>query len=67
MDIYVTEYILGEGASANILEKSLEKERMTGATQRANFRKAVRLAQPLSMAQMRVFSPTAKTPNSSRV
>ena len=41
MDIYVTEYILGEGASSGILEESLEKERMTGATQRANFRKAV--------------------------
>ena len=41
MDIYVTEYILGEGASAGILEESLEKERMTGAIQRSNFRKAV--------------------------
>ena len=41
MDIYVTEYILGEGASAGILEESLEKERITGATQRSNFRKAV--------------------------
>lgn len=41
MDIYVTEYILGEGASAGILEESLEKERRTGTTQRANFRKAV--------------------------
>ena len=41
MDIYVTEYILGEGASAGILEESLEKERMTGETQRSNFRKAV--------------------------
>ena len=41
MDIYVTEYILGEGASAGILEESLEKERMTGATQRSNFRKAL--------------------------
>jgi imidazolonepropionase-like amidohydrolase len=41
MDIYVTEYILGEGASAGILEESLEKELMTGATQRSNFRKAV--------------------------
>ena len=39
MDIYVTEYILGDGAG--ILEESLEKERMTGSTQRANFRKAV--------------------------
>lgn len=42
MDIYVTEYILGEGASTGILEESLEKERMTGATQRSNFRKAVK-------------------------
>ena len=41
MDVYVTEYILGEGAGAGILEESLEKERMTGSTQRANFRKAV--------------------------
>lgn len=41
MDIYVTEYILGEGASAGILQESLEKERKTGATQRSNFRKAV--------------------------
>ncbi|MDB2660881.1 amidohydrolase family protein [Luminiphilus sp.] len=42
MDIYVTEYILGEGASAGILEESLEKERKTGATQRSNFTKAVK-------------------------
>jgi imidazolonepropionase-like amidohydrolase len=41
MDIYVTEYILGEGAGAGILEESLEKERKTGATQRSNFTKAV--------------------------
>ena len=41
MDIYVTEYILGEGASTGILEESLEKERKTGATQRSNFTKAV--------------------------
>lgn len=40
MDVYVTEYILGEGAKAGILEESLEKERMTGQTQRANFEKA---------------------------
>ncbi len=40
MDIYVTEYILGEGAAAGILEESLEKERRTGQTQRDNFRKA---------------------------
>ncbi len=40
MDIYVTEYILGEGEAAGILEESLAKERMTGETQRENFRKA---------------------------
>ncbi|MEE4110633.1 MAG: amidohydrolase family protein [Halieaceae bacterium] len=40
MDIYVTEYILGEGARSGILEESLEKERMTGTRQRENFRKA---------------------------
>ncbi len=40
MDIYNTEYILGEGAKAGILEESLAKERRTGATQRANFEKA---------------------------
>ena len=40
MDIYVTEYILGEGEAAGILEESLAKERMTGQTQRANFTKA---------------------------
>ena len=41
MDIYVTEYILGEGEAAGILEESLEKERKTGSIQRENFRKAV--------------------------
>lgn len=40
MDIYVTEFILGEGEAAGILPESLEKERKTGETQRANFRKA---------------------------
>jgi imidazolonepropionase-like amidohydrolase len=40
MDIYVTEYILGEGEAAGILPESLEKERRTGQTQRENFRKA---------------------------
>jgi imidazolonepropionase-like amidohydrolase len=38
---FIDEYILGEGASSGILEESLEKERRTGATQRANFKKAV--------------------------
>jgi len=41
MDIYVTEYILGEGEAAGILEESLEKERKTGSLQRENFEKAV--------------------------
>ncbi|MFC3120172.1 Xaa-Pro dipeptidase [Agaribacter flavus] len=41
MDIYVTEYILGEGEKAGILEESLAKERTVGKKQRDNFRKAV--------------------------
>ncbi|MBT0588092.1 Xaa-Pro dipeptidase [Alteromonas oceanisediminis] len=41
MDIYVTEYILGEGEKAGILEESLAKERTVGKRQRENFRKAV--------------------------
>jgi imidazolonepropionase-like amidohydrolase len=40
MDIYVTEYILGEGQATGILPESLEKERMTGSVQRENFRTA---------------------------
>jgi imidazolonepropionase-like amidohydrolase len=42
MDIYVTEFILGEGAKAGILEESLAKERKTGTLQRENFTKAVK-------------------------
>jgi imidazolonepropionase-like amidohydrolase len=42
MDIYVTEYILGEGEKAGILEESLAKERIVGQTQRENFQKAHR-------------------------
>ncbi|MEO2183202.1 MAG: amidohydrolase family protein, partial [bacterium] len=41
MDIYVTEYILGRGAEAGILEENLAKERTVGKIQRENFRKAV--------------------------
>jgi len=41
MDIYVTEFILGEGAKAGILEESLAKERETGTLQRENFKKAL--------------------------
>jgi len=37
----VTEFILGEGAKAGILEESLAKERETGTLQRENFKKAV--------------------------
>lgn len=40
MDIYNTEFILGEGEKAGILPESLEKERRTGGIQRENFRRA---------------------------
>ena len=42
MDIYVTEYILSEGAKAGILEESLAKERIVGQRQRDNFARAVK-------------------------
>lgn len=42
MDIYVTEYILSEGAKAGILEESLAKERIVGQRQRDNFAKALK-------------------------
>lgn len=42
MDIYVSDYILGEGAAKGILEESLEKERSVGKFQRQNFQKAVK-------------------------
>ena len=41
MDVYVSDYILGEGAKKGILEESLEKERTVGKIQRQNFKKAV--------------------------
>lgn len=40
MDIYVTEYILGEGEKAGILEESLAKERTVGKRQRTSFTNA---------------------------
>ena len=40
MDIYVSDYILGEGVKKGILEESLEKERKVGKTQRENFKMA---------------------------
>jgi imidazolonepropionase-like amidohydrolase len=43
MDIYVSDYILGEGVKKGILEESLEKERKVGKIQRENFRLAVQL------------------------
>lgn len=41
MDIYVTEYILGEGEKAGILEESLAKERTVGKRQRQSFTNAL--------------------------
>ena len=41
MDVYVSDYILGDGAKKGILEESLEKERTVGKIQRLNFKKAV--------------------------
>lgn len=41
MDIYVTEYILGQGVLDGIPEENLAKERTVGALQRENFRRAV--------------------------
>ena len=43
MDIYVSDYILGEGVKKGILEESLEKERKVGKIQRENFRLAAQL------------------------
>lgn len=42
MDVYVSDYILGEGEAAGILPESLAKEREVGARQRENFARAVR-------------------------
>lgn len=42
MDIYVTEYILGQGEAVGISEENLAKERSVGGLQRENFRKAVK-------------------------
>ena len=40
MDIFVSDYILGEGAKAGIREESLNKERLVGKKQRENFMNA---------------------------
>lgn len=42
MDIYVTEYILGQGEAVGISPENLAKERSVGGLQRENFRKAVK-------------------------
>ena len=42
MDIYVSDFILGEGKDQGILEESLEKERVVGRVQRQNFQKSVK-------------------------
>lgn len=42
MDIYTTEYILGEGEQAGILPESLDKERVVGTQQRDSFTRAVK-------------------------
>ena len=41
MDIYVSDFILGEGKDQGILKESLEKERVVGKIQRQNFKRAV--------------------------
>jgi len=42
MDIYVSDFILGEGKDQGILEESLQKERVVGKVQRKNFQKSVK-------------------------
>ena len=49
MDIYVTEFILGEGEAAGISQESLDKERTVGHVQRDNFKKAVKAGVNLVM------------------
>jgi imidazolonepropionase-like amidohydrolase len=41
MDIYVSDFILGEGEAAGILPESLEKEKIVGQAQRERFQAAV--------------------------
>lgn len=48
MDIFVSDYILGEGAEKGILEESLEKERTVGRKQRENFANAHSLGAKIS-------------------
>ena len=48
MDIYVSDFILGEGKNQGILEESLQKERVVGKIQRQNFRRSVKANAKLS-------------------
>lgn len=48
MDIYVSDYILTEGAAAGISEESLAKERQVGRAQRERFGAAVKAGVPLA-------------------
>ena len=48
MDVYVSDYILSEGAAAGILEESLEKERQVGRKQRERFQAAVQAGVPIA-------------------
>jgi imidazolonepropionase-like amidohydrolase len=47
MDIYVSDYILGEGAKKGILEESLAKERIVGKLQRQSFKLAHSMGAPM--------------------
>lgn len=48
MDIYVSDYILTEGAAAGVMEESLAKERIVGRAQRERFQAAVTAGVPLA-------------------
>jgi imidazolonepropionase-like amidohydrolase len=48
MDVYVSDYILTEGAAAGISEESLAKERQVGRAQRERFQAAVTAGVPLA-------------------
>ncbi|MFN3911774.1 amidohydrolase family protein [Hyphomonas sp.] len=48
MDIYVSDFILGEGEAAGILPESLEKEKIVGQAQRERFQAAVKAGAKLA-------------------
>jgi len=48
MDIYVSDYILSEGAAVGISEESLAKERQVGRAQRERFQAAVKAGVPMA-------------------